>query len=249
MNYSEIQSKIQNAQHLDFGNILDLVIKMFKEVWLKGFLLVLILVVCAIAFTLFFSFIGLGPDPFIIDGIEGLNFNNSYSNNAFYSLPQSIILSSLVIGLLAGFYRICRQLDLKEMQSEDLFYFFKGQYIQKILMLGIIYALIAVIAQSLFFIPYIYAFVPLSFFAVVFSNNPDLSETEIVKLSFSIGTKKWLITFGLLFITGILGMLGAIACGIGMLFTISIVYLPVYFIYRDIVGFEDDSEIMKIGTE
>ena len=89
----------------------------------------------------------------------------------------------------------------------------------------------------------------MSFFAIVFSNNPDLSETEIVKLSFSIGTKKWLITFGLLFITGILGMVGAIACGIGMLFTISIVYLPVYFIYRDVVGFEDDSEIMKIGTE
>ena len=249
MNYSEIQSKIQNAQHLDFGNILDLIFKMFKEVWLKGFFLVVILVICAVAFALFFSFIGLGPDPFIIDPNEGFDLGNSYSSNAFYALPQSIILSSLIIGLLAGFYRICKQLDIKKRQSEDLFYFFNGQYIQKILMLGIIYALIAVIAQSLFIIPYVYAFVPLSFFAIVFSNNPDLSETEIVKLSFSIGTKKWLITFGLLFITGILGMLGAIACGIGMLFTISIVYLPVYFIYRDVVGFEDDSEIMKIGTE
>jgi uncharacterized membrane protein len=84
---------------------------------------------------------------------------------------------------------------------------------------------------------------------MVFSNNPDLSETEIVKLSFRLGTKKWLITFGLLFVTGILGMLGIIACGIGLLFTMSIVYLPVYFVYRDVVGFEDDSEIMKIGTE
>ena len=76
-----------------------------------------------------------------------------------------------------------------------------------------------------------------------------MSETEIVKISFNLGTKKWLITFGLMFVTGILGMLGVIACFIGLLFTISIMYLPVYFVYRDVVGFEDDSEIMKIGTE
>ena len=249
MNYSEIQSKIQNAQHLDFGKILELSINMFKEVWLKGFLMILILVVFAIGITFLFSMIGLGPDPFAIDNNVGFNFYNNYTTNAFYSLPQSIILSSLIIGLLAGFYRICKQLDLNESQGDDLFYYFKGEYIQKIFMLGIIYALIAVIAQALFLIPYIYAFVPLSFFSVVFSNNPELTETEIVKLSFSLGTKKWLVTFGLIFVTGILGMLGVIACFIGVLFTISIMYLPVYFIYRDVVGFEDDSEIMKIGTE
>ena len=92
-------------------------------------------------------------------------------------------------------------------------------------------------------------FVPLSFFSVVFANNPELTETEIVKLSFNLGNKKWFITFGLMIVTGILGMLGIIACGIGVLFTISIVYLPVYFIYRDVVGFEDDDEIQHIGRE
>lgn len=249
MNYSEIQSKIQNAQHLDFGKILDLVINMFKEVWLKGFLMVLVLSVCAVGITFLFVAIGLGPDPYDVDYSDGFNFFDNWTSDAFYSLPQTILISSLTIGLLAGFYRICKQTDLNETQNEDLFYFFKGDYIRKIFMLGIIYAIIAVIAQAMFVLPYIYAFVPLSFFAVVFSNNPELTETEIVKLSFSIGTKKWLLTFGLIFITGILGMLGIIACGIGLLFTISIMYLPVYFVYRDVVGFEDDSEIMKIGTE
>jgi len=249
MNYLEIQSKIQNAQHLDFGKILNLTINMFKEVWLKGFLMILVLVISAVTLTFFFNFIGIGPDPFVVDYNEGFNLYSNYTSNAFYSLPQTILLSSLIIGLLAGFYRICKQLDLNETQSEDLFYYFKGDYIRKIFMLGIIYSLIAVIAQSLYLIPYVYAMVPLSFFAVVFSNNPELTETEIVKLSFSIGTKKWLLTFGLILITGILGMLGIIACGIGLLFTMSIIYLPVYFVYRDVVGFDDDSEIMKIGTE
>ena len=151
--------------------------------------------------------------------------------------------------MLAGFYKIIKQVDSSEAPKDDFFYYFNSAYMSKIFMLGIIYALIATIAQALFVIPYIYAFVPLSFFAVVFANNPDLTETEIVKLSFSLGTKKWLLTFGLLFVTGILGMLGIIACGIGLLFTISIMYLPAYFVYRDVIGFEDDSEIMKIGTE
>ncbi|MCB0462808.1 MAG: hypothetical protein KDC81_08905 [Flavobacteriaceae bacterium] len=249
MNYSEIQSKIQNAQHLDFGNILDLCIKMFKEVWLKGFLMIIIVAAAAGALTFLFSAIGLAPNPYDTTWMGDFNFYSYYTSNALYTLPQAILIASLTIGLLAGFYKTCKQTDLNESSSDDLFYFFKGSYISKILMLGIIYAIIATVAQILFVIPYIYAFVPLSFFAVVFSNNPDLTETEIVKISFSLGTKKWLLTFGLIFITGILGMLGMIACFIGVLFTISIMYLPVYFVYRDVVGFEDDSEIMKIGTE
>jgi hypothetical protein len=249
MNYSEIQRKIQNAEHLDFGTILDLSIKMFKEVWLKGFLMVIIIAVFAGALTFLFSVLGLSPDPYSVNWVEDFNFYEYYTSNALYSLPQAILISTLTIGLLAGFYRICKQTDLNESISDDLFYFFKGSYFSKIFMLGIIYAIIANVAQLLFVIPYIYAFVPLSFFAVVFANNTDLTETEIVKISFSLGTKKWLLTFGLIFVTGILGMLGLIACFIGILFTISIMYLPVYFVYRDVVGFEEDSEIMKIGTE
>jgi len=249
MNFLEIQNKIQNAEHLDFGKILDLSINMFKEVWLKGFLMILVLMIFGGFVTFLFVSIGLIPNPYDTVGYEEFNLFTYYASSAFYNIPQTIIIASLMIGLLAGFYRICKQIDLNESKNDDLFYFFKGDYIRKVFLLGIIYALIAVIAQALFLIPYIYAFVPLSFFAVIFSNNPELTETEIVKLSFSLGTKKWLLTFGLIFVTGILGMLGVIACFIGVLFTMSIMYLPVYFIYRDVVGFEDDSEIMKIGTE
>lgn len=72
---------------------------------------------------------------------------------------------------------------------------------------------------------------------------------QIVKLSFNIGTKKWLLSFGLIFLTGLMGMLGIIACGIGVLFTISIIYLPVYFIYKGVVGFDDITDIDLIGKE
>jgi hypothetical protein len=51
-----------------------------------------------------------------------------------------------------------------------------------------------------------------------------------------------------MFVAGILGMLGIIGCGIGVLFTISIIYLPVFFIYKDVIGFGDTSEIEQIGV-
>ena len=57
-----------------------------------------------------------------------------------------------------------------------------------------------------------------------------------------------LLTFGLIFITGIIAMLGILACGIGVLFTLPLVYLPVYFIYRDVVGFDDFEELDQIGN-
>lgn len=239
MDYDSLQNKIQCAQYLDFGKLLELIFNRFKEVWMKGFLMILTLFIAAIIISLFFSFIGIGPDLFEMQYQESFNIFNELKSNSYSQLPQSILIASFTIGLLAGFYRILKQLDLKKLKEDDMFYYFKRNYTQKILMLGIIYSLISVLAQSLYVIPYIYAFVPLSFFAVVFSNNPELSEIEIIKISFSLGTKKWLLTFGLILLTGIIGMLGVLACGIGIFFTISIIYLPVYFVYRDVVGFED----------
>jgi hypothetical protein len=217
--------------------------------WLKGFVMILILMVFGGLMAFLLVFLGLIPNPYDVAGLEEYSFFSSYAESSISNLPQTLLVTPVAFGLLAGFYRMCKQVDLKESQNDDLFYFFNGAYFRKVFVLGLIYALIASVAQALFLLPYIYAFIPLSFFSVIFANNPELSETDIVKLSFSLGTKKWLLTFGLMFVTVILGMLGFLACGIGVLFTISIVYLPVYFIYRDVVGFEDDNEIEYIGTE
>ena len=155
MNYSEIQIKIQNAQQLDLGNILDHCIKMFKEVWLKGFLMVIIIAVASVGLTFLFSALGLAPDPYSTTWYEDFNFYSYYTSNALYSLPQAILIGSLSTGLLAGFFRIVKQQDTKGMQSDDLFYYFSSGYINKIFMLGIIYSIIATAAQLLFVIPYI----------------------------------------------------------------------------------------------
>ncbi|MCO4820694.1 MAG: hypothetical protein KC469_01410 [Flavobacteriaceae bacterium] len=249
MTFIEIEKKIKQSAYLDFGNVLDQTLKLFKEVWLKGFLMIAVILVLGFGITLLFTNIGLGSRSYLLDWESGINLYSAFTLNSLYSLPQTILLSSIMIGALAGFYRNCRQADLNQIQNEDMFYFFKSKYISKLLSLGMIYAILAAAAQALFLLPYIYVFVPLSFFSVIFAFNEDLSEAEIVKLSFILGTKKWFLTFGLLFIMGVIACLGLVACGVGVFFTMSIVYIPVYFVYRDVVGFSDDDDIMKIGTE
>lgn len=245
--FNSLLLKIENAKDLDFSNIFDSVIDMFKKVWVKGFLVVLIIVIFAIGINLLFSLVGLAPegDPFI-DGFNLESYMEFYSSNLLLSIPQTILLSSITMAFVAAFYRICKQFDLGENVNDDYFYFFNKEYFSKLLMLGIIYTAIGTLAQLLFVIPYIYVFVPLSYFSIIFANNPHLNEVEIVKASFKLGNKKWLITFGTLFVAGVMGMLGIIGCGIGLLFTISIIYLPVFFIYKEVVGFDDSTEIEEI---
>lgn len=254
MTFEQLRSKIQNAQPLDFGTIFDSSINLYKQLWLQGFLTILIgaLITLPIAFmySLFLGMFGLD----VVNPIEVGDFKidglfNFYSASAIYNIPVTIISTTVTLALTSAFYRICFQKEQGESVSEDYFYFFKGGHLSKILILALAYSVIAVIAQALCFIPYIYVCVPLMFFSVIFAFNSEKSVEEIVKLSFDIGNKKWLISFGLLIVTGIIACLGLLACIIGMLFTLPLVYFPAYFIYKEVVGFNDNDDIMKIGQE
>lgn len=248
--FETLTNKIENAKELDFGTIFDQVIELFKKVYLKGFLMLLIAVVFAFVINIAFTFIGLAPkNTLLADGFEMESFYSFFAMNAIYSIPQTILVTTITMALVASFYKICRQTEIGETVVDDYFYFFKKAYFSKLLTLGMISTAISVIAQLLFVIPAIYVFVPLSYFAIIFANNPDLSEVEIVKSSFMLGNKKWFLTFGLMFVFGLLGLLGIVLCVVGMLLTISIVYLPIFFIYKQVIGFEDRSEIEQIGVK
>ncbi|NJX15964.1 hypothetical protein [Tamlana crocina] len=249
--YNRLLHKIENAKPLEFSNIFDNIIELFKKVWLKGFLMVLIMVGIAMLVGGVFSLIGLSPkgNPFAY-GINLEAYLDFYSSSIIQNIPQTILTTTVSLALISAFYKICIQFDAgKQQVVEDYFQFFKKDYFSKLLMLGIIHTGIATVAQLLFFIPYIYAAVPLAYFPIVFANNPELSEMEIVKASFALGNKKWLFSFGMLFVAGLLGFLGILGCGIGILFTISIVYLPTFFIYKEVVGFDDTNEIDLIGEQ
>jgi uncharacterized membrane protein len=87
----------------------------------------------------------------------------------------------------------------------------------------------------------------MSYFSFFFAFNPDLSVGDIVKASFGLGNKKWLISFGLLIVSSLLAQIvGLLLCLVGVFFTAAFVYHPTYLIYKHVIGFDETNEILEI---
>ena len=250
MSTTELQRRIQNSKNLEFGTIFNEAIELFKKVWVQGLITLLLNMILAIPFVMiiyiplifmgYFDAYGSGYDPYN---------QNSQPDASPLAIAVMLVLyvcvmaamSIIGVGLKTAFYRICKLKDLEEMGKEDYFYFFKKQYIGKTIQLGLAYAGITLIATLLCFFPVIYVIVPLSFIFVIYAFNPEKSVSEIIKLSFDLGNKKWLISFGLLWVSGFLaGIIGMLMCFVGIYVTTSFTFLPPYLIYKKVIGFEDE---------
>ncbi|WP_178983624.1 hypothetical protein [Winogradskyella helgolandensis] len=256
MNSTEIKSRIENASALDFGTIFNQSIELFKKVWVQGLVTLLLNMVLAIPVImvvyiplLFFGFISAltvgSYDSYDSYGQSGMSIIMVVVLVIVYVF-MIVAMSAIGLGLKAAFYRICKLKDLEQMGREDYFYFFKKPYLGKTIKLGVAFTGIAFLATLLCFLPIIYAVVPLSFIVVVYAHNPDLSISEIIKLGFDLGNKKWLISFGLMIVSGFLAMVtGFLMCGFGLYVTSSFGQLPAYIVYKEVVGFDDENEQMR----
>lgn len=250
MLFAEIQSRISNAKELDFGTIFNQSIELFKKVWLQGLLTLIITGAMMIPFyvLMYLPMIALGvvnPD----------SFDQGSDPNFFLLLPFILLMIVFMFfamfisfSMQAAFFRICRQKDLNLTGSDDYFYFFKKRYVGKIFKLSLASIGISILAMLLCVLPLFYVIVPLSLLTVVFAFNPELSASNIIKASFELGNKKWLLTFGLIIISSILAQIvGILMCFIGLFVTASFVYLPCYFIYKEVIGFDESGELNQIG--
>jgi hypothetical protein len=253
---TQLLEKIEASKELDFGTIFGESIELFKKTWLQGFLLQVftLIVMLPLLIVFYVPFIGM-----IIAQQESGYSDNQIFSDFFASMSILYILLVIVgvfvlgavsVALNAGFYRIMKMLDYNEqVTTSDFFYFVKGKYLSKTFMIMLVSILIAIPAALLCYIPLIYAIVPLSFFALIFAFNPELSVGDIVKASFKLGNKKWLISFGLIIVSSLLAqMAGFLLCFVGVFFTATFVYHPIYLIYKNVIGFDDASAIEEIGT-
>lgn len=254
MTLSEIQQKISNAPSLDFGDIFNKSIELFKKGWLYGLLLQLFILVITLPFIIVLYV------P-LMAAIIAQSKSGQFDTDIFSSLFAGFTVFYLVLfflgilaatvfqlALQAAFFRIIRHIDEgKEVNASDLFYFLKGNYFGSVTLLMLATILISLIAALLCYVPLIYAIIPISFFTIVFAFNSEMSIGDIVRVSFNLGTKKWLISFGLFIVAYfIVIILTLLTCGIGSLFLSPFVYLPLYFVYKQVIGFEDSSEINQI---
>jgi hypothetical protein len=242
--------KLNNAKPLDFGDIINKSIELFKKVWVQGLVIMLITMLLLLPFYLlmYLPMIGMGLiDPDLFQHGQGANF---FLMIPFFVFTMIFSFFAMVIGfgMKASFFRICKSKDLNETTADDYFFYLKKPYLVKVITLSLITYGISVIAVLLCVLPIIYVMVPITLMNVIFAFNPDLSASNIVKAGFQLGNKKWWLTFGLMIVSGLLAeIVGLLMCCIGVFVTMSFAYIPLYFIYKQSIGFEESTEMQQIG--
>lgn len=249
-----ILERIQIAPSLDFGEILSDAIELFKKTWIQGFLLQLfsLIIMLPLIIIIYVPLLGV-----LIAQAESGNADPHAINAVFAGfsilfiiliIVGALVLSTVIIALQAGFFRIMKNLDHnEEVLTSDFFHYIKGKYLSKLFILMLASVLISSIATLLCFFPLIYVMVPLSMFTMFFAFNPEFTVSEIIKGSFVLGNKKWLLLFGLLIVSSLLAQIvGLLLCGIGVFFTAAFVYHPIYLVYKNVVGFKKDDTINHI---
>ena len=255
---TSIIEKIERAKELDFGTIFSESIELFKKTWVQGLLLQIFTIIVMIPLIIILYI----PLIMMMIAQQESGYADPNAFNEFFAGMSVLYLIFVFVGILvlgtislalnAGFFRIMKRLDHDEViTTSDFFHFVKGKHLSKIFILMLVSVLIStlvgfvagILALPTFFLSFLiflYLMVPMSFFTLIFAFNSELNVGDIVKASFKLGNKKWLISFGLYFVSYICVMiLTMITCGLGSLFVTPFMYHPLYLVYKHVVGFEE----------
>lgn len=253
MDINTLTNKIQQSPSLDFGDIFSKAIELFKKTWLHGFIftilsMVLIIPAALIIYLPLFGMITYSEFGEYEYGASEFPWVGMIPFFLLFILAM-IFLNTIIFAMTAGFFKMTKRLDEGgEVATGDLFMYVKGAYLKKSFVLSLMIIGISLLATLLCYLPLFYVLVPLNFVAAVFAFNPELTPSEIIRTSFRIGNKKWFIAFGLIIVSSILSeIVGLLLCGIGILFTAAFIYLPVYLVYKQVIGFETEENKIE-GT-
>ncbi|MEM8847589.1 MAG: hypothetical protein AAGD17_10855 [Bacteroidota bacterium] len=242
MNFLQVSEKINTSTSLDFGRIFNASFELFKKVWVQGFITLLLTFVVIIPFYLLIyipMFAAGMTDPYSFEN-EELPAYLIVMLIVFY--PIMIIgVTTLSTCLNAAFLRICKMTDSGLAGKDDYFFYLKKSYLGKAFMLALIVFGLAILAVLTCGLGMIYLMVPLSLFSAFFAFDEELTAMEITKASFALGNKNWLVIFGLILVSSLVAQLGVLACFVGFLFTAMFTRIPLYFIYKETVGFSSET--------
>lgn len=243
MDFKETLQKIAERPLLDFGNIFSNSLELFKKVWVQGFIILLLTFVCIIPVYILVYL------PFVAMGVWNPELLQEEEPSALMVLTFLCVLpilligvTTLTLGLMAAFLRICRSKDLNLEEGDDYFYFFKNGRLRKLVVLAAMYLGISLLGFLACGLGILYLVVPLSLVPAFVAFNEECTPKEIIKASFQLGNKNWLVIFGLIILMGLLAELGFILCFIGVFFTAMLAKIPVYYIYKGGVGFESEGD-------
>jgi len=239
MSLETVNQKITEKPSLEFGVIFSESIELFKKVWLQGFITLLLTFITILPFYIMIYI------PMIAAGITDPEMLKSEEMPPMVILGMVLLMPVFLLGVLtfglalnAAFLRICKQKDLNEVVSEDYFYFFKEGRLGKILKVALVMLGLILLAGLTCGLGIVYLIVPMSLFPAFLAFNNELTAEDMVRASFSLGNKNWLVIFGLVLVMSIVAELGVILCCLGILFTAMLAKVPAYFMYKYGVGFD-----------
>lgn len=242
MNFKTLLNDIENSNPLDFGSIFSRSLDLFKDVWLQGFMIVILIFVTIIPFYVLIYI------PLLIAGVTDPEMLKSEQAPPEIIIPMVMLLPLMIIAIIAislllnaAFLRICRNKDLNLAQSDNYFHYFKKEYVLKALVLSLMMLGLMLLGLLACGLGIIYLVVPISLMPAFLAFKGELSAMEIMKSSFSLGNKNWLVIFGLIIIMGFIAELGVFLCFVGVLFTAMLAKIPVYFMFKDAVGFSSEA--------
>lgn len=249
-----IFEKIENAKKPDFGDILSKSFELFKKVWEQALYHVLITMAAVIP-MIFFIYVPYLIFIFFVTGVNDYHYTDSHG---YFDQPDLtpfipllivyiiivllliFVAQALVLGVTAHFIKVLKKEDAGD--SEDV-----GGYLdlvkrdfKKLFVLSLATFGIGLLAVLLCYFPIFYVMVPLQLIVVFYAFNPELSVSDTIKACFKLGNKYWLIIFGLVIISSIIAQLGILLCFVGIFFTAYFVHIPIYYVYKDTIGFDDD---------
>jgi hypothetical protein len=254
MNKLQLLQKIESANSPDFGNILSKSFDLFKKVWMDGFLHLLVTALAAIPLMLV---IYLPLIPAFIAAAQSEGGPENFQPNLDYPILTivgyvimvfvvMILTQVLSIGITAHYFKVCKIKDLDSQEDDGgYFSYLKGVNFGKLFVLSMATFGIAIIAALLCYLPIFYVMVPLQLIVVIFAFNNNLSVSEIISISFKLGNKFWLLVFGLIIVSSMIAQLGVILCFVGLFFTAYFTHIPIYYFYKETIGFGGDSDDLK----
>lgn len=242
MNFKTLANDMENSDPLDFGSIFSRSLELFKHVWLQGFLIVILTFVTMIPFCILLYI------PLLIAGVADPEMLKSGQAPPGIIIPMVILLPFVILAVItislllnAAFLRICRNKDLNLALSDDYFHYFKREYVLKALVLSLMMLGLMLLGLLACGLGIIYLVVPISLMPAFLAFEGGLSAKDIVKSSFSLGNKNWLVVFGLILIMGFIAELGVLLCFVGVFFTAMLAKISVYFMFKDAVGFSSEA--------
>lgn len=258
---TEVQSKVdkllKDSYQLKLGEVLSKAGDIFKGI--AGYA-ILALLIYAIIYYLLSLIVGLiySPDQEELMAISQTGdydqlmtfYKEEFSNPMFrVSMLANLLVGSLVMPILYSIITMARKYDLKQsIQFSDIFVHYTDGKFAKLYVASLIISIVTSIGFTLCLIPGIFIY-GIWLLVIPFIIFADASIGEAFEASRKIAFKSLgSFILAVLLIFAIL-LLGFIMCCVGLIAALPLVYVFIYVMYKEIVGFDDVSEIDQIGND